>query len=67
MTYADVIKAIEQEVPIERIKQWHKGGSYYVTVRCPDTKQFNELSNRFNFIKPDDKEPTESILITRRA
>lgn len=67
MTYADVIKAIEQEVPIERIKQWHKGDYYYVTVRCPDTKRFNELSERFNHIILEDKEPTESILITRRA
>lgn len=67
MTYADIIKAIEQEVPIDHIKQWHKDEQIYICVRCPLTDKFNDLSERFNGIIPDDKKSGESILITRRA
>ena len=66
MTYADIIKAIEQEAPIENVKQWHKHEPLYILVRCPNTALFNELSERFNHIVPDDREKSEYILITRR-
>lgn len=66
MTYSEIINAIEEIAPIERTKQWHKNESIYITVRCPDTKKFNALSDRFNNLVPEGKEDTETILITRR-
>lgn len=67
MTYSEIINAIEQEAPIERTKQWHEGESIYVTIRCPETAKFNDISDRYNGLVPEGRKSTETILITRRA
>lgn len=67
MRYEDIMKEIEKEAPIERVKQWHDGETIYVLVRCFDTKKFNAMCEKFNGIVPDGRKDTECIGICRRA